>query len=149
MPKRPRSFFDLGSQGPGVGGVAIENLNSYRSAVPVAEQSVNSRAQRDRLRNSPLWVRRSRINLELSLFPVPRVAQMRQRAGLAFKVAACEIVEHEGTFLKVSGGEGFFDAHLPEQKPVHGGVEVVFVNVIGKGAFLSQGACDGLRPKSA
>ena len=122
-------FFDPGSAGHGIGGVAIENLNSHRSAVPVAEQSVN--------------------DLELSLSPVPRVAQMRQRAGLAFKVAAREIVKHEGTFLEVSGGEGFFDARLTGQKPVHGSVEMVFVNVIGKGAFLSQGACEGLRPQAA
>ena len=74
---------------------------------------------------------------------------MRQRAGLALEVAACEIVEHEGTFLEVSGSEGFFDTRLTRQKPVHGGVEVIFVNVIGKGAFLSQGACEGLRPQAA
>ena len=66
------------------------------------------------------------------------MAILCQGTGVAFVVAAADVIQHQGAFLEVAGGEFFLDAPLSLQQPVHGLIQVVFGSV-GDSQLLGQG----------
>ena len=122
-------FFDLGGQSHRIGRIALEDFDGNGSALAVAEQSVN--------------------DLQLPLFSVAGVAQAGERTGVPLEVAARKVVENQRAFMKVACGKSFLDARLAGQEPVHGGVEVVLIGILGQVALLGEGAQTGFRVEGA
>ena len=78
-PGEPEAVFelgDLGGQGFGVGGVAVEHLDRYRYPGGRAEQPVD--------------------DLQPALDPVACVPDLAQRAGAALKRRRGHVIEHQG-----------------------------------------------------
>src|SRR5271165_2775640 len=61
-----------------------------------------------------------------------------QGTGVAFVVAAADVIQHQGAFLQVACGEFFLDAPLSFQQPVHGLIQVVFLG-LAHPQLLGQG----------
>ncbi len=76
------------------------------------------------------------------------MAEFGQWTGFSLEVARTQVVENQATFVEMAGGEGFFDALLLWQQPVHGGVEVVFAGVFLDAAFLGQSGVEGFVAQS-
>ena len=117
-------FGHLGGHRPGVGGVAGEDLDGDRAALPGAEQAED--------------------DLQGVALAVAAVAAPGQRAASALEVGGGEVVEDEGVVAEVLGGQPGLDGRLAGAEPVEGGVELVLLDLaeIEEGA---EGGGGGLR----
>ena len=103
-------FIHLRGNGPGVGGISIENLNGDGTPECVGEETKN--------------------DLRITGFIVAGVTEFRQRTVTALEVSGGEVVENRGSILELALGQFPLDPGLPFQQPVHGGVKLGFVNEI-------------------
>ncbi len=121
-------LLDVRAQRAGVRGVAREDFDRHRAAVPVAEQSEG--------------------DLRLASLAVSGVAVPGERALRSFEVDRGQVAEDECAFPEAPFGELPFDARLSLDQPVHGPVELV-----GRGffdiEFLAEGRGDRLGCESA
>jgi len=114
-----------------VGRVALEDLDSHRTALGVAQKPVD--------------------DLRIAGSAVAAVAELRQNAVAAGVEAGADVVEHQGALPQVPCGQRVLDAPLPRQKPVHGLVQPPFVvdldaqlhRETGGGALLHERAGGG------
>ena len=100
-------LLDLGRQRLGVRDVAFEHLDGHRAAFRIGEKA--------------------KLDLELALAVVARVAQPSQGTMATLEVRRGQVVKHERSLTKVTIGEGGLDSALPLQQPVHSRVELVFI----------------------
>ena len=113
----------MDTDGVGVGGVAVEHLDGDRTPVAVAQQSEH--------------------DLELVAPAVARVPTLGQWTASPFKVSGSQVVEHQRAVAQVASGQTLLDGALALEQPVHGGVELVFVDALDAEHL---GEVDGLSP---
>ena len=116
-PEAPAHLVDLRAQCGGIGGVALEHLDRHRAALRVAQKPEH--------------------DLQLAALAVAGVAVTRQRTAASFQPGRGDVVEHQGAVLEVTLGQRPFDPALALQQPVHGLVELVFVD-IAQGERLAE-----------
>ena len=106
----PAQLVNLRSHGAGVGGVALEDLDGDRTPFAVAQQPED--------------------DLQFAAFAVARVTALGQRAAPPFEVRGTQVVEHQGTVAQVAFGQALLDDALALEQPVHGAIELVFVDAL-------------------
>jgi hypothetical protein len=124
-PGQPEPGFDLGDlggQGVGVGGVALEHLDRDRDPGGRAQQPVD--------------------DLQPAFDPVTGVPDCPQWAGAALERRRGHVVEHQRAVDQMPGSQGVFDDLFALKHPVHGRVQVVLITA-GHAKQLSQGAGGG------
>ena len=113
----------MDTDGVGVGGVAVEHLDRDRAPLAVAQQAEH--------------------DLELVAPAVARVATLGQWTASPFKVSGSQVVEHQRAVAQVASGQTLLDGALALEQPVHGGVELVFVDALDA-EHLGEGVARGV-----
>ncbi len=124
----PAQLVDLGAQGGGIGGVALEHLHRHRAALRVAQQPEH--------------------DLQLAALAVAGVAVMRQRAAAPLQPCRGDVVEYQSAVLEVTLGQTPFDPALALKQPVHRLVEFVFVD-LAQVEGLAEAAAQGVAAEPA
>ena len=97
---------DLGKKRRGIRRIALVHREGHRTAPPIGHEPI--------------------VHLEGPPPAVTAVAPPGQGTGRPLKVAGGEVVEHQALSLEMPGGQLLLDAPLTGQKPVHGGITVLF-----------------------
>ena len=105
-------------------GVAREDFDGNGTAFGVAKQS--------------------EVDLPFALFAIAIVPELSEHTGATLVVSGGEVIEHGRTGLQVLTSEVGFDLGLALQKPAHGGIEIVFVNMAQR-KFLAERAGGSVR----
>ena len=117
-PNRVFELCDLGSQGFGVGGVALEHLDRDRHPGGRAQQPVD--------------------DLQPAFHPVAGVPDCPQRAGAAFKRRRGHVIQHQRSVGQMPCGQGVFDGLLAGQRPVHRRIQVILVAAATPSSWPSE-----------
>ena len=127
-PNRCLELADLGGQGLGVGGVAVEHLDGHRHPGGRAQQPVD--------------------DLQPAFDPVAGVPDRPQRAGAALERRRGHVIEHQRAVGQMPCGQGVFDGVFAGQHPVHRRIQVVLITA-GHPEHLPQRAGGGLGAQPA
>ena len=128
QPEAVLELGDLGGQGVGVGGVALEYLDGHRDAGGRAQQPVD--------------------DLQPAFHPVSGVPDRPQRAGAALKRRRGHVIEHQCAVDQMPCSQGVFDGVFALQYPVHRRIQVVLITA-GDLQHLAQRAGGGLGAQPA